>query len=556
MRLAHLETDPDVDLELVGRLDLEKLKSALPAAAASYAGLLDVDMRLRGRVSSFSEENATNVDADGRFKLAGFSWVDPELDMPVRIPALDLSLSPQRATIHALDMDLEAFTFSATGHLDNIVAWALTDASLSGELSLRSKRIDLDALAGGEDDSGEEGGSSIVVVPEGYDLVFDAQVGELIYGGHSFEDFKGRIIVRDGAVTLEDMKMTLLGGALGLDGSYAAVSAEAADLDLTLSFGDPEVAAALSRFEVLRKVAAIFEGAGGRFNTTLHVRTRLGPDLSPDYTSLWAEGRVRTFDVAFEPGFGASLASSLGAQKFSKMNMKDTRMRFQVDGGRVRFEPFDLSIGGVAATLSGASGLLDDRLDLVMELALPATQLQGSALASQLGALGEGPVPVRVKITGTRAAPKLSLDLAGAGQALVGDLKAEAQAQVDEVKQEVLEQVDAAADKAVEAARAKGDQLVAAAEVKAEALRSGAATQAEALRSEAKRQAKALRREAKGNPIKEAAADKAAEKIEADAEKAATKIEREANSKADALVSEAKRSRDQLVQEAEAKLQR
>lgn len=557
VRVSKLNSDPVIDLEAKGDLDLAKLRAALPPSEETYSGQLKLDLRLAGAVSAFSSPDLAGVQADGDLHLTSFNYSDPTLPVPVAISTMRVALSPAAANLSELQMTLGDSDLAAQGRIDNVVAWALTDAPLTGNLSLQSRRLNLDPWASDEGEaaeapSGASPESSIFVVPEGYNFSVSAAIDAMIYDGETYEDVKGTMIMADGQMRFEELQVSLLGGALALNGSYSASSPEAADVDLTLTLGNPELAAALKESETFRALAVLVEQAKGTFRADLRVKSRLGPDLSPDLATMWAEGSFTTYGVTVEPKFMKEVAKALGRPELAKVTLTDKDVKFHVDQGRVKISPLKVSLGGTEATLAGSSGAVDGSLDYTLKLKMPTAQLASTALSSRLGDAA-GDAEVLVKIGGTAADPKVSLSLDGAAEALVDDLKATATAQLDAAKDAVMTQVNAAVDQALAAAQLQGDKLVAEATVAADKLRAEGKAAADKLRAEAKAQAKKLRQEAKGgDPLSKAAADKAADKLVAEAEQKATQLEREANKKAKALEDNAAAKRDSLISAAKA----
>jgi hypothetical protein len=557
VRVSRLNSDPVIDLEAKGDVDLTKLRAALPPSEESYTGQLKLDVRLAGAVSAFESPDMAGVKAEGDLHLTDFKYSDPSVPVPISIATMRVALTPSAANLSELQMALGDSDVAATGRIDNVVAWALTDAPLTGNLSLQSRRLDLDPWssddAEGGAPSGEAPESSIFVVPEGYNFSVSATIKQLVYDGETYENVKGTMIMADGQMRFEELQVSLLGGALALNGSYSASSAESADVDLTLTLGNPELAAALKESETFRALAVLIEQAKGTFRADLRVKSRLGPDLSPDLSTLWSEGRFTTYGVTFEPKFMKEVAKALGRPELAKVSLTDKDVQFRVDQGRVKISPVKVSLGGTEATLAGSSGAADGSLDYTLRLKLPTTQLTNTALASRLGGAA-GDADVLVKIGGTAADPKVSLSLDGAGEALVDDLKSAATAQLDVAKDAVMEQVDAAVDQALAAAKLQGDKLVAEAAIAADKLRAEGKIAGDKLRAEAKNKAKKLRQEAKGaDPISKAAADKAADKLVSETEQKATQLEREANKKAKQLEDGAAAKSDSLLSAAQAK---
>ncbi|MES2640141.1 MAG: AsmA family protein [Myxococcota bacterium] len=537
--LRHPMTDPDVAARMVGVLDLGKLHQALPAASSTWQGRLDVDLDVAGRVSQFTTEGLQTaqegVRADGRFVLEGFRWEEPSDKAPMVVDRLAVTLNPRRADITELGMTLGASDIRATGSLDNIIAYALTDATLVGRMDVASKFLDLDAFAGGDEAPGEPTAadeSSIVVVPKDLDFAITAKAEKVRYGGHEATEARGTFAVKDGALRIDSLKMNLLGGAVGLTGSYTAADDAGADVDMALDLADFDVTKTVEAFETLQKIVPVAQGAKGRFGSGLRVKARLGRDLTPEIESVLSDGRLRTSNLTLTPAFLTQVAETLGAKRFSTLDLSDADLGFVMEKGRIAISPTALKIGGAAATLGGSTGVLDRTLDLDLGMTIPAGLADGIVRSSSFELLKE----VKVKVGGTYDKPTVKLDMGGV---------------VDAVKEQVLAGVGVVSDKVFEEARKQGAALVAEAERQATKLKAEAAKQADGLKAEAKKQGDKLVAEAK-NPIAAAAAKEAKKKLLVEADKKIDKLRAEADRKADAGVAAAKKQSDKLIADAEA----
>jgi hypothetical protein len=537
--LRHPMTDPDVAARMVGVLDLGKLHQALPAASSTWQGRLDVDLDVAGRVSQFTAEGLQTaqegVRADGRFVLEGFRWEAPSDKAPMVVDRLAVTLNPRRADITELGMTLGASDIRATGSLDNIIAYALTDATLVGRMDVASTFLDIDAFAGGDEapDAPATDESSIVVVPKNLDFAITAKADKVRYGGHEATEARGTFAVKDGALRIDSLKMNLLGGSVGLTGSYTAADDAGADVDMALDLADFDVTKTIEAFETLQKIVPVAQGAKGRFGSGLRVKARLGRDLTPEIESVLSDGRLRTSNLTLTPAFLTQVAETLGAKKFSTLDLSDADLGFVMEKGRIAIKPTALKIGGSAATLGGTTGVLDRTLDLDLGLTIPAGLDDGIVRSSSFVLMKE----VKVKVGGTYDKPTVKLDMGGL---------------VDAVKDQVLAGVGVVSDKVFEEARKQGDALVAEAERQATKLKAEAAKQADVLKAEAKKQGDKLVAEAKGNPIAAAAAKEAKKKLLAEADKKIDKLRAEADRKADAGVATAKKQSDKLLADAEA----
>lgn len=526
VRIRHPVSDPDIEARMVGRIDLGALRSALPAQGATWDGRLSVDLDVAGRVSQFTAEDVESVRAKGTFELEGLTW------NTTRIERLAMRVDPRHADLTDIRLRFGESDLHGTGVIDNFVAYAMTDATLVGRMDLASSFLDLDAHAGGDSEEAEKSGGSsgVVVVPTNLDLALDVRADRVRYGGHDATNARSSLAVKDGVVRIDELSFEMLGGALGLSGTYAAPTAAHADLDMRVEMVSFDVGKTVDAFETLQKLVPIAGGARGRFGTNFTVKTRLNQDLSPDLATLLSTGRVKTAGLVLAPAFLGDLSERLGNKRLSTLDLSDADIGFDLKNGRMEMARTSIRVGGVASSLGGSAGVLDRRLDLDLGMKVPVGDIKGADFLGKLAPAGL--VDVVAKIGGTWDRPTISLD--------VGDAADAAGAVVGEVVNAALAE-----------ARRRGESLTAEAERQADKLRTEAGKQADALRAEAKKQGDRLVKEAKGNALKELAAREARKKLIEEADKASKKLEKEADKQATAAVGAAKAQRDELLAEAE-----
>lgn len=535
LKLRHPMTDPLVDLQVKGRVDLAALKRAWPMEGTDYDGVVDVDLDIGGRMSDFEGHNVDAVRAEGLVKMAGVRYHSDDLAVDMLIDAFDLRITPKQAVVNDLKLRYDDSDLQATGTIDNLVPYFLADGTLVGTLDAKSKHLDLAPFEGDDEPAagGEPADSAIVTVPTNLDLSLKIKMDEVLTNGVQFDNVRGTLLVRDGAVRLDQMKLDLLGGHVTISGTYAAPTAEKADLDFNIDALDFELSRTVATFTSLAQMLPIAKGASGKFDSIFSMKTRLRRDGTPDLSVLASKGQIRTRGVGFMPESFAKIGEQLKDAKFQRLELDGSEVWYELNDGKALLKPFTSKLGGLPATLSGSAGVLDETLDLALAMKVPTKALAGTSLLG--GQVGEN-ADVTVLITGAYADPKVSLKL-GAVEAAV---------------EQVKEAVGAVVDDLVAAARVQGDKLVAEAEKQANALRAEAKKGADKIRAEAKTSGQKLVKEA-NNPIAEAAAKEAAKKLEKEADKKATRLEKEADDKGNTLVKTASTKRDQLIADAEAK---
>jgi len=541
LTLRHPVSDPDIAAKVKGRLDLAALHAALPYEDVDYSGTLDLDLDIDGRLSQL-EGGGRGAKAGGRFSLVDATWKDPSYPAPVKVQRLQGSLDLGAAVLDALQITAGSSDLAASGRLSNPIGWFLADEPLSGSIAVRSNLLDTRPwLADEGEDDEEEGGTSLVAVPTNLDLTVDTEVERLLYEEHELTDLSGRLRLKDGTASLQDLEFSTLGGRVGLNGAYTAPTDRSADVEVEIEAVDFEVGKTAAAFESLRRIAPVAERANGRVGTSVRVKTRLDAQADPDLATLFSRGNLSSRQLRVQPEFLGKLGDKLGNDDFATLDLSNGLMAFTIQNGKVHIKPTAFAIAGAAATLAGSTGVLDQSLDLTLDLEVPVGKIKASDVLSQLGAAQGGELPLQVRVGGTFDKPTLRIAAPSAAEAVAGAVAAVVGGRAGEV-----------ASAAVEQARAAGDKLVAEAEKQAQALRDQAAKAGDRLKAEAKEKGDALIAKAKGNPVAEAAAKETARRLKQEARQAAQKLEDEADTKGDALVAAAEKKRDDLVARAEA----
>lgn len=543
LKLRNPQTDPDVEAKLKGRIDLAQLRQALPSAEVNATGKIDVDVDVAGRLSAFEAQDVDAVRALGTIRMVDVLYEDPEQAVPMHVDRLTVTLDPRRVDVADLKMRLGASDLAGTMQVDNLLSYLLADAVLVGRAELQSRSLDLDALAGADEEGEptEEGSSSIYVIPKDLDVDVGLKLDQVRYGGRDYREVRGRIATKDGALRMNDLRMKLLDGSVTLNGLYQAEDEQAADVEVSVDVRELGLAGALDAFETLRRIAPVAEKSKGRFNSKIGATLRLGPDLSPDLASLFSDGNIQLLGLALQPEAMKKVASKVKNGRFDSIDLDDTALQFEIKNGKLRIDPTTVAIGGSKATLKGTTGTLDQSLDLRIDLEVPVKDIGAADL---LGGLSVGTIPVVVKIGGTYTDPKVTVDVGKALENVAEDLK-------EQVVAEVGAKVDEAVDAALEVARKQGDALVAEAEKQAAALIAEAKSQADKLRKTAKKEGRKLVEQA-NNPVAKKLAEEGAAKLEQEADKAAKKVEREADKAAASLVDAANAERERLLTQAAA----
>jgi hypothetical protein len=557
--VARPVSDPLIDFDLQTSLDLEKLQKAVILEGYSLKGILAADVHIKGAMSDFENERYNAVEAAGYFQSGGLDIAAAEIKERILIDTLYTSITPSKFRLNPLQMQLGESDFTGSGQLDNMLAYALTDDTLSGSFNFTSDYINatqlMDMMATDEtksalNDSVEtnnESEEAAFEVPANLDLRINAQSKKLRYTDFDLENVRATLLVKNSEVALRDVQSSMLGGTVGIAGTYKMLDGKP-HIDADVNLKNLQAKPSFTTFNTVQSFAPVAESASGTYGGSLQLSSFLGSDYSPDLASLSASGSLLTKALILQPDLMKKIGELLGSTDFNKVLFEDANLSFGIEDGRVNVSPVKIMVGGYGASFSGSHGL-DETMDYRLKTELPIEKIN---LPKELAALGivKGTIPVEFKITGTLSVPKIKpvFGKAESVSELIDDVVDQV---VDEVKDTVINTVNREAERVMAEAKVQADSIKAEAARQAAALKVEAKKQADALKAEARKQADKLLAEAKGDPLKEFAAKTAADAIIKEADKKIDELNAEANKQADDMLAKANAEADKIMKEAE-----
>lgn len=552
---AHLRTplsDPSVRANVFGKVDLGALKEVLPLDSLTLSGLLDLSVKLAATQSKVEQKRYEECELEGHVKLTDAVAVGV-MPMAVSVPTLQLSLSPKVVRVEDLQVQAGRSDVRLSGGVSEFLPYLMTDGTVKGDLTLHSKRLDLNELfpksSGGHEeaakpDSSAAADTSVVVdlsSARRVEFAFSSRVDSLYFQNLKASDVKGRFVLKGGKLTLDEIAARALGGAMQVSGDFNFSDAARYKGQLKADLSNVSVRECVETFVTLERLLSSAKYMSGTVSLDIEAATDLSPKFSVDLKSLQASGSLRTSVLALNgvPAF-EKIGALLKNDYVSRPALERAKIPFTVTDGNVIFSPFDFAVKGVKVTMGGKVGL-DQTLDYAINMLVPRSFMgKGAEALSQLEAklpsgltLGET-IPVGVRVSGSAASPKVELTMVND---LKGQLKGMVTQKVAEAKQKVAEKVE----EVKEQVQDKIDEGLAKAEAEAARIRQQARESADRVLAEAQAKANQLVAEAeKRGPLAGVAAKKAADRVMAEAQTRANGILSEANQKADALLAEAK----------------
>lgn len=510
-------------------LHLDRWKQLMPLESGTeVSGEVDAHFNFDGHYSAIAKEQFNDLKAGGNIALKNIAYTSATT-LPLKLQDLEMSVSPTDFNLAVNQLQYGKSAMNINGKLQNMLGYYLNDETLNGQLVINSNSLDLNEWMASMSDgssstpannSGESNAvaketnaaettpateaTSAPRIPDNLNLMFNLNVGRLLYEDYDLQQATAKAVVNEGSLTVDPLAASIfgarvelaginysypLGGKPTVKGGFNILNVNPANLATTLT--------------LVKEFAPIVGRIQGLANIETQMGMTLKPNMDMDLGSLTAGGLFNLFSGNLDvPSWMGDAAKQLQWGSSDKLALKPTKAGFLIENGQFKLKD---SIG-VALPKEGQMKL-GGYVDLSKQLHLGGTLMaKGRKLP--------------FTITGDMKNPKLTVGWKGA-------LKEAAAPVITQLK-----------DKAFDALNKQVAEILKEAKEKADLMRTNGKETAEKMRTEAKELA--AKQRAETDKAYDFAMDKA--KKEADALVAAAKdpIQKKlAKAAADKLIKEA-----------------
>ncbi|GHU78703.1 membrane protein [Bacteroidia bacterium] len=504
LHISQPVSDPDFRLSALGKLNLGEVKEIYPLQDMELSGNLDANLKLAARMSYIEKEQYDKVNASGTLNIKQM-LIKSKDSKDIQLNSANLAFSPRYVDLSGFSAQIGKNDMAGNGKLENFIPYFLKDETLKGTLNVSSNYLNLNDFMSEETaaSSNDTTALGVIEIPKNIDFVMNGNFKQVLFDKMDMRDIAGQITVKDGKAEMKNLSMSALGGKLNVTGYYdTGKNPKQPEVSFDLNIQEASFAQTFSTFVTIQKLAPVFENLLGNYSTRLQLNSPLGADFMPVLSALSASGLLSSTNVQVSNNSVLTgLATALKNESLKDLKIKDLKLPFSINDGRVTTKPFDINFGSGIMNLQGSTGL-DQSIDYLAKV-----NLSGKLTNNYLN-------NIIVKIGGTFASPKFSIDAKGAANELLGNLAGKVTGDEGNLSQQVTQKMDEQAENIRKQAREAGEKLVA----------------------EAGKQGQKLIEEANkvSNPLAKIAAVKTAEA-------SAKKLKEEAQKKADQLNSEAEK---------------
>ena len=459
-------SDPNIKAAANGAIDLGMIKDVYPLdAGTELNGKLEADMSIGARMSTIEKEQYEQISASGHLNLSDMTYKAE--DMPeVLINKASLEFTPRYVNLPALDVKIGKNDISASGRLENFIAYALKDQTLKGQLNIKSNYLNANDFISEETAAGteseEETTMEDIILPKNIDFALDADLKEVIYNKITITNMAGNMAVKNGVLTLNNVGAKALGGSCKVNGSYDTSDPSKPKVNFNIALSQVSFAETFKSVESVQKFAPIFENLVGTYSMNLNFNTSFGQSILETLAGLTGSGAIQTSDVTIgNIAALTALSSALKTDALSSFSAKDLNLPFTVDNGRITSKPFNLNIGGGGMMkLEGSTGL-DQSINYKGTVTLPkgmSNSLINNVPITIGGTFTDPKIGIDTKALVSEAASSVVNKLLGGedGASLTNTLSEEKEKQIEKIRTEAK----SAAEKLVKEAEKQSDALI------------------------------------------------------------------------------------------------
>lgn len=509
-------SDPDFDIKALGTINLGMIKEVYPLEkGTNLNGVLDMDVKASGKMSYVEKNAYESFKFGGKMNAKNVILKSEGIPQDVSISNANLLFNDRYLNLSDLMMKIGRNDLSATGKVENYLAYMLRKKTLKGDFQVNSNYLNATDFMSGEKDENDTTKMSVIKIPKNLDLALAGNFKEFVYDKMNFKNADAVLKVIDGNLNIQKLNVNAFGGIMALTGHYKSENPEKPRLDFDIELKEISFTEIFSQVKTLQKIAPIFDQATGKFNSKLTLNTDLQQDMMPVLASIISNGSLNTSTVAIKDVTAITeLAKSLKLDNLAKMALRDIALMFTIKDGRLQTNPFNVKLGDYAMNLGGSTGL-DQTIDYAGKFRLPDKMNLGKF--QNIG----------FKIGGTFKKPSIQLDLANTLTSIVEEEKTKVMAKADSVKNIALDKGREAREKALAEAQKRADVILEQARLQGERLIHTAQVRGDSLVAKT------------SNPIARELAKKGATELVNQAKKQADNLNQQAKAEADKIIQQA-----------------
>ena len=430
--LKNLAQNALVDAALKGTINLSNLSKAYPIKLDKpLSGILKADVTTKFDMQSVEKSNYQNIKNAGTMSLSGFNYTD-ENGKTMKISSAAVAFNPSRVNLQEFKATTGKSDISVSGVLENFYGFIFRKQELKGNFAMSSNQIAVSDFMTTETVK-KEGESSKkrepMKIPAFLNCSISAKANTVLYDNLTLKAVSGNIKIQDQKVTLQNVKTSIFGGQIGLNGDVSTKE-KTPKFNMNLDLKQVDIAQSFTQLSLFKKIAPIAGIINGKLNSTIKLNGNLDAlALTPDTKTLSGDllGQLLSTTVnSTNSSLLTALDDKLNFVDLKNLNLNDLKALVSFKDGKVTVNPFDLKYKDIKVNIGGTHGF-DQSMNYNLKFDVPAKYL-GSDVTNLLAKLSPSDankiesIPINAMMNGNFTTPKITTDIKAATTSLVTNL--------------------------------------------------------------------------------------------------------------------------------------
>lgn len=418
--VKNIVENPLVDAKLKGTVNLANVSKAYPVKLDTpLSGILKADIETKFDMKSVETNQYQNIQAAGNASISGFKYVDAD-KKAYTINTAVAQFSNQKINLQQLDMTTGKTDLKVNGVLENFLGYAFKNQELRGNFTMKSNQFLVSDFMSKTETTvnNKTVTTEAVKIPKLLNVTLNASANTVVYDNLNLKNVSGKIIVKDEAVSLQNLKTSIFNGLITATGDVST-KGKVPTFNMNLGLSTVDINQTFSQLDMLKKIAPIADAINGKLNSTIKLSGNLdAKTMSPDLNTLSGDLFGQLLSTTINSKNSAVLNKLDEKVKFidlQKLNLNDLKANLTFKDGKVNVKPFDIKYQDIKINVGGQHGF-DQSMNYNLKFDVPAKYLgtEANKLIAKLSPAEANKlenIPVTAILTGNFKNPKVSTDI-------------------------------------------------------------------------------------------------------------------------------------------------
>jgi len=279
--IMHIATNPSLNINLRGNINLKNLSEAYPIEAGSdIKGILKTDISIVADRKSIETKQYQNIKNNGEISLNGFSYSSKSFANPIFINTLKLNFNTNIISLTSFKAHSGLSDIAATGTLNNFYGFLFGKKELRGNFKINADKFVVnDFLSNQKTTSNtkvlkDSTTQETLKIPKLLNIKATVKSTTVFYDNLILKNVNGQLLIKDGKASFFNTTANTLGGLLTVNGAVNTVQTPT-DFDMSLNVKNFNIQQSFKAMETFQYLAPIAKAMQGKINSNFTVKGNL-----------------------------------------------------------------------------------------------------------------------------------------------------------------------------------------------------------------------------------------------------------------------------------------